>query len=198
MLEYKDFMLQHMDMDEVAWQNFYGSLIKKEFKRNQIIFDIGDVHKEMCYIESGIVRSFYLDENGKDTTWIIHFNDKNASALNLFVSDYDSFNMQTPSRLAFEVLEDAVLYMRAKETISFYRHTDINWTLFALKMSNGAYSLIHNRYLDMLTKSAKERYEQFMQETPFLLEKVPQYHIASYLGMTYQHFSRLKKHNKCE
>lgn len=191
-------MLQNMEIGSHELCSFTESLRKKEFKKNQILFEIGDTHDEICYIEFGIVRSFYIDENGKDTTWTIYFNDENAKMINLFVVDYDSFTMQTPSRLCFEVLEDCVLYSSSKKDIDCIRSCDVKWALFALKMSNMAYSFTHNKHIDTLTKSAKERFEQFLKETPYLMEKVPQYHIASYLGMTYQHLSRLKKHNKCE
>jgi len=60
-------------------------------------------------------------------------------------------------------------------------------------MSQEAYSYLHKQTIDRQIQSAEERFEEFMQKTPYLLEKVPQYHIASFLGVTPQYLSGLKK-----
>jgi hypothetical protein len=62
-------------------------------------------------------------------------------------------------------------------------------------MAEIAYSHTHNATIDRLTKTAKERFEDLINEAPYLLEKVPQYHIATYLGITPQSLSRLKNLN---
>jgi hypothetical protein len=63
-------------------------------------------------------------------------------------------------------------------------------------ISQEAYTYLHNSIIIRQTKTAKERFENFISETPYLLEKVPQYHIATFLGITPQHLSRLKKEYK--
>jgi uncharacterized protein YerC len=63
-------------------------------------------------------------------------------------------------------------------------------------MSEEAYTYLHDLVVERETKSATERFENFVEKTPFLLEKVPQYHIATFLGITPQHLSRLKKEYK--
>ena len=60
-------------------------------------------------------------------------------------------------------------------------------------MSQEAYSYLHKQIIDRQIKSAEERFEEFMEKTPYLLEKVPQYLIASFLGITPQYMSGLKK-----
>ena len=60
-------------------------------------------------------------------------------------------------------------------------------------MAEEAYSYLHTRVIERESKSAKERFIDFIKKTPHLLDKVPQYHIASFLGITPQHLSRLKK-----
>jgi hypothetical protein len=60
-------------------------------------------------------------------------------------------------------------------------------------MAELAYSYTHNLIIDRLTKTASERYNNFINQTPYLLDKVPQYHIATLLGITPQSLSRIKK-----
>ena len=64
---------------------------------------------------------------------------------------------------------------------------------FGRLMSQEAYSYLHKQTIDRQIQSAEERFEEFMEKTPYLLEKVPQYHIASFLGVTPQYLSGLKK-----
>jgi hypothetical protein len=63
-------------------------------------------------------------------------------------------------------------------------------------MSEIAYTHIHRLYISSLKDNATKRFEKFMKETPYLLDKVPQYHIASYLGIAPQSLSRLKSNLK--
>jgi hypothetical protein len=62
-------------------------------------------------------------------------------------------------------------------------------------MAEIAYCYTHKNVIDRLTKTAKERFDELINEAPYLLEKVPQYHIATYLGITPQSLSRLKNLN---
>jgi len=112
---------------------------------------------------------------------------------NLFVVDYESFVNRSESKLAIEALEDCELIYFNKDDLEMLYNRFKTSEHFGRLMSQEAYTILHNRMLNMQLKSAKERFEDFMRDTPYLLDKVPQYYIASYLGMTPQHLSRLKK-----
>ena len=101
--------------------------------------------------------------------------------------------------MSFEILEDCeVVVSSYKDTQFLYDHLK-KGDRFGRLMSQEAYSYLHHYFIGRQTLSAKERFDDFMSKTPFLLEKVPQYHIASLLGITPQHLSRLKKEmNLCE
>jgi CRP-like cAMP-binding protein len=166
----------------------------RKFSKGEIVISQGEICKELLFINSGLARGYILGVDGKDRTWSIYFNDKNSNMTNLFLVEYDSFLHQKPSSISIEILEESEVIVSKFEDIQ---------TLYNLKkgerfgryMAEEAYSFLHNMILDRQTKSAKERFEIFMVETPHLLEKVPQYHIATYLGITPQHLSRLKSLN---
>ena len=110
--------------------------------------------------------------------------------------DYESFINQTPSKLAIDALEDCEVVVIDYEDLEFlYDNTKIG-NKFGRLISQEAYTYLHNSIIIRQTKTAKERFEDFINETPYLLEKVPQYHIATFLGITPQHLSRLKKEYK--
>ena len=145
------------------------------------------------FLNSGLARGYMIDENGKDHTWVINFNDDNAHVTNVFVVDYHSFIQQTPSQLTIEFLEDSeVVSVEYEDLMFLYNHIK-KGDRFGRFMSQEAYGYLHDFLIQRQTHSAKERFEAFMKDTPYLLDKVPQYHIATLLGMTPQHLSRLKR-----
>jgi CRP-like cAMP-binding protein len=154
---------------------------------------MGDICSCNYFINSGLVRSFTLDEDGKDYTWGIHFNDENAKMYHLFVIDYESFIKQTPSALSYEVLEDCELVSMKYKNVQFLYGYFKKGEHFGRIMAECAYKRVHSVLLERIRLSEKQTLENFMKTTPFLMDKISQYHIASYLGMRAQTLSKLKK-----
>ena len=186
-------MQRHISLNRVEWALIRTKIEILHFEKGDMIHHMGDICHRLLFIDEGIVRSFHIDENGKDTTWHIHFSDTNANMDNLYVVDYASFINKIPSQLSFEVIEDCRLYSISYEDVHFLYALGKKYERYGRKMSEMAYTAAHNKLLSHWTQSAEIRYRHFLEETPFLLEKVPQYHIASYLGITPQSLSRLKK-----
>lgn len=198
MNKFFEFMNQNITLSGDEVELLKKTLFKKHFKKGESIHHCEHTHDSTYFIESGTARGYYIDENGKDTTWYIYFNDENSHLTNLFVIDYDSYLNQTPSKLHFEALSDCTVWIMKKEDIDYLCLQHLKWSEFMRRSSDMAYSLVHEKYFTQLVQNAEERFAEFLIKTPYLLNKVPQYHIASYLGITPQHLSRLKKMNKCE
>jgi len=187
------YMQKHINMDERELELLNTKFKYATFKKGEIISKVGDIHDRVYFVNSGLARSYLINAEGKDFTWSIYFNDENSDVINLFIVDYDSFITKKPSSLEIEALEDIEALYLTYEDMDFLHAQSPKILLFSKIMAELAYTYLHHRVLDSQTKSAKERFEKFMKTTPHLLEKVPQYHIASYLGITSIHFSRLKK-----
>lgn len=191
--KYKNFISQYVSLNVLEWQLCKSKLKVIKYQKGEIIHYAGDICKQLYFINSGIVRAYLIDDNGKDYTWSIFFNDDNAEMTNVFVVDYDSFINQSESHLSFEVLEACeLLCIDYEEIQSLYKYFKKGEQLGRI-MAELAYSHVHKLTINRLTKTARERFELFVKETPYLLDKVPQYHIASYLAITPQSLSRLKK-----
>jgi len=191
--KYKYFIAKYVKLNDIDWKLIQSKLKIKKFKKNEIIHHSGDISSATMFVNSGLARSYILDENGKDNTWSIHFNDNNATTVNLFIGDYESFINQTPSQFTIEVLEDCEVVSLDYDDVQFlYDNTKIG-NKFGRLIAQEAYTYLHHSIIIRQTKPAKERFDIFMQNTPYLLDKVPQYHIATFLGITPQHLSRLKK-----
>ena len=189
--KYKEFMQSYMSVNVIEWNLFQSRLKVKKFAKGETILSQGDVCKELYFINDGLARGFVIDESGKDFTWSIFFNDTNAFMTNIFVTDYRSFLHREPASIHIEALEDTEVF--SLDDVQFLYNKLKKGERFGRLMAEEAYSYLHTIVIDRQTKSAKERFLEFTQRTPFLLEKVPQYHVATFLGITPQHLSRLKK-----
>ena len=192
-LKCKEFMQNKMSLSIDGWKLFESKLKIVRFKKGDIVHNIGDVCNQLLFINSGLARAYSLDEKGKDYTNIIFFNDRNSNMINLYAVDYESFVNQTSSRLEIEALEDCEFVSIQYADIQFIYDNLKKGERFGRLMNQEAYNYSHHKIIDLQSKSAKERFEDFMIKTPFLLKKVPQYHIATFLGISPEHLSRLKK-----
>jgi len=190
--KYKIFIEKYISYNLIEWNLFKSKLKIKRYKKGQTIHHIGDICTKLAFINSGLARAYMIGEDGKDYTWSIFFNDKNSHMTNLFVVDYDSFINQTESNLSIDAIEDCELFVIDYRDVQFLYDKLKKGEKFGRLMSQEAYSYLHNMMIDRQLKTAKERFDDFMQKTPYLLDKVPQYHIATFLGITPQHLSRLK------
>ena len=199
--KYQRFIEKYISHNVIEWTLFKSKLKIEQYKKGEIIHHIGDVCSKLRFINSGLARAYMVTEEGKDYTWSIFFNDQNAHMTNLFVVDYESFINQTPSNLCIDAIEDCELVSVEYKDVQLLYDKLKRGERFGRLMSQEAYSYLHKQTMDRQMKTAEERFEAFIEETPHLLDKVPQYHIATFLGITPQHLSRLKKKlkiNLCE
>jgi len=194
--KYKNFIKQYIDITTSEWKRYKSKIHIEHYQKGQIIHHAGDVCSKIAFINSGLTRAYMIGEDGKDYTWNIMFNDENAQVNNLFVVDYYSFITRNKSMVNIEVIEDCELLVIAYDDVNNLHNTLQKEEKLSRIMSEIAYATLYEKIADRQMKSSQERFEVFMHTTPYLLDKVPQYHIATYLGMTPQYFSQLKKEYK--
>jgi CRP-like cAMP-binding protein len=190
---FRDFIRQYVSLNALEWRFMVSRLKIRTYQKGDIIHQMGDTCSEIRFIVSGLARIYMLDEHGKDYTWGICFNDENAEVVNRFVVDYDSFINQTPSHLSIEALEDCTLIVARHEDVAFVSKHSRKGEHFVNLMTQKAYSCLHYLSITRETKNARERFEEFVAKAPHLLDKVPQYHIATFLRITPQYLSQLKQ-----
>jgi len=194
--KYKNFIKQYIDVTSEEWELYKSKINIEYYKKGQIIHHVGDVCRKISFINSGLARAYMIGEDGKDYTWNIIFNDNNAKVNNLFVVDYYSFITQNESMVNIEVLEDCELLVLEYDDVESLHKTLQKEERLSRIIAEIAYATLYEKMVDRQMKTSQERFEVFMQNTPYLLDKVPQYHIATYLGMTPQYLSQLKNNYK--
>jgi CRP-like cAMP-binding protein len=190
---FRAFLSTLSDVSDDDWQRCADLLIPEKYEPGDVIQRTGAVCDRVRFLISGLVRSYLLDEKGKDFTWSLHFNEPGANMKNRFVIDYASFTQGEPSRLCIEALTGVEIISIKKSDVEQLFAQNLFWANVGRLISDLAYHHTHHRVLSLLTLPAKSRYEQLLNESPVLLRVAPQHYVASYLGITPQSLSRLRR-----
>ena len=167
------------------WEFFSGKLTRREFDKKSVILQNGRVEKYLSFIEEGIIRFFIPAETG-ELTFSFSFGGS-------FVSAYDSFLTQAPCIYTVECIAPTVLWRISYEDLqAVYRNTQVGNHIGRLAGEDLFLKKI-KRALSLLSYTPEQRYRNLFSEQPHLLQKIPLRFIASYIGITPQALSRIRK-----
>ena len=190
---YRHFLSQVAPMEDKEWDQMLPLLSVRSYQKGEFILRSGEVCDQMLFMVEGFARSYFIDENGREFNWSFHFNDNKAKPTNVFILDYASFVSGSPSRLHMECLSEVTTVSIRREDLNALYTQSHFWSEMGRRMSEQVYFITHNRNLNQLTLDAKDRYDQFVQTYAYLIDRLTQEQIASFLGITPQSLSRLKK-----
>lgn len=160
---------------------------EKSFKKGELFNDYKNVCKEMGFILEGTFRSYIIDpESGEDKN--IFFYSKNG-----FVTAYKSFVNQIPCEYYTEALTDAHIVCISLPKLQKLFKQSHEWECFGRLAAERAATIVIERVESFLLKSPEQRYLELIEAHPDLYEKVPLYHISSYLGIQGPSLSRIRK-----
>jgi CRP-like cAMP-binding protein len=155
---------------------------KESFKKKELLFREGDSNTRHYIIEKGLLRLYLVDPKGKEIN--ILFAKENQVIGDLATPGPTSFNLETT--------EDSVVYSIDDESLRrLIENIDINSEFDPASGLRRSYIHIQNRLVSILSKSAEENYIEFQQRFPDLIQRLPQYHIASYLGISPEFLSKI-------
>jgi len=164
----------------------YASGIKLDLKKNSILLKTDEPVINQYYVYSGCLRTYFMDKSGKEHTLQFAIKD-------WWISDYTAFFSTTKAILNIECIKDATLYKVSRENMEdLYKTFPQLERLFRKKLEN-AFASFQKRILSNLSQSAQERYLNFMERYPNIEQHIKNYHIASYLGITTESLSRIRK-----
>ncbi|WP_158838130.1 Crp/Fnr family transcriptional regulator [Polaribacter sp. L3A8] len=185
MNEIRKFIDNISPMTNSDWEFFSSKLQEVKLKKNTPILKIGKTENYLSFITKGIIR-LYIPREESDLTFGFLFD-------NEFVTAYDSFLTQNPSEYQIETLTETTLWkISNKDLQEVYEKTN-NGNIIGRKMAENMFLLKSKRELALLSKTAEERYLDLFSERPKLLQQIPLKYIASYIGVTPQALSRIRK-----
>ncbi len=168
-------------------ENRLKSIIKtSKVKKKQFIIQPGFVCQSRTYIVEGAFRVFYLDDEGKEHTVSIGIED-------WFVTDFYSYINQVPALNFAEALEDSTIFQMRYEDIEPLCKEIHSLSEYFRLTTEKAFAFSRRRVISNISKTAEERYDEYIAKYPHIVNRVPQYVLASYLGMTPEFLSKIRK-----
>lgn len=177
---------QYINISEQDFQQFVKLFELKTFKKKEVVLKEGDYCLFEGFVLNGCFKIYYLNENGFEQT--LYF-----AAEGWWITDIDSFINTVPSILNIEALEDSeVLMISKKDKEYLYETMPQIEKLFRIMNQKSSVSL-QRRILSLTGKTADKRYLEFLEKYPGLEQRITQQQVASYLGITHEFLSKIRK-----
>jgi len=183
----KEYLDQIATISKFDWDFFNSKLQRRVFEKKTIFLKLNEIENHISFIESGVVRLFIPNEDpDKETTFGFSFE-------NQFISAYDSFLTQRPSAYQLQALtETTIVSITYADLQEVYKTTQIG-NLIGRLTAERLFLIKSKREQNLLNLSAEERYLRLFKERPELLQIIPLKYISSYIGVTAQALSRIRK-----
>jgi CRP-like cAMP-binding protein len=180
-----DYVKRHIELSEEEASYFASLLRITKVRKKQYIVQPEFVCKYRTYIVQGAMRAYLIDNKGQDHTIAFAIED-------WWISDYSSYIFQQPATLFVEALEESTLIQIDYNAEQLLMETHPKFERFFRIITQRSFAFLQQRILSNLSKTAEERYDEFMQKYPSIAARVPQYALASYLGFSTEFLSKIR------
>lgn len=180
-----DYISRYVDLTDDEKTHLAGFLKITKVKKRQFIVQPGFVCQHKSYVVKGAFRGYLVDKEGKEHTLSFAIED-------WWISDYSSLIYQEPATLFVEALEDSVLIQIAYEDEQRFLAEIPKLEKFERIITQRSLAFQQKRLLSNFTKTAEERYDEFMSKYAAIAQCVPQYALASYLGFSTEYLSKIR------
>jgi len=159
-----------------------------ELKKNEFLVKENEVCAYFCYIESGILQHAILVDDDEKTTYL--------ALRNTVTSSLNSFLFDKPSRKSIKAIFDCKLWVLDIAAFRELIKTNKAFHQFYYNLIEKQICLIDDYRIDLLTLTPEERYKKLLVTEPYLIQQVPLHYLASFLGISSRHMSRIRKNVK--
>ncbi|MEG0698185.1 MAG: Crp/Fnr family transcriptional regulator, partial [Algoriella sp.] len=177
MENYKKHLLSIVHLTEEQWNKIENALVVKKFKKNEFILVPGEYSEDYFFVESGVIRSYTIDENGKEH--VLQFGTENW-----IVSDRNSSFCKQQSKFYIQAIEDSTVVLLNEKIVNLIVSLNPDYLIAENKLVQNHVRSLQDRINLLLSATAKKRYLEFIRLYPNQLSRIPQWMIASYLGIT--------------
>jgi CRP-like cAMP-binding protein len=183
LLDYFEYLLPLSEEEKSVVEKYFK---ERRIQRRQFILHEGDISKYNSFVVEGCFRMYMVDEKGKE-------HNLQFAVENWWIGDIGSFQSEEPSRLYIEALENSIVLQIKKEDQLklFVDHPKFN-RIFRVFTENALVSA-QRRILQNISSSAEERYLDFLKRYPDFFNRISNVQIASYLGVTPEFLSTIRK-----
>jgi len=174
-----------VSLTEAEMTEFTNAFKLRTIKKKQFVIQPDFIAKYRTYVLSGAFRSYVIDQDGTDHTIQFALED-------WWISDLNSYLYQQPATMFVVALEDSVVLQIDYETEQQLKQNNHRFETFFRVGAERTAAFHQRRIISALTRTAEERYDDFQKTYPSVAQRLPQYAIASYLGMSTEFLSRIR------
>jgi CRP-like cAMP-binding protein len=167
-----------------AQQALQSCLTEVVLSKNHFLVTEGKICRHLYFLQQGALRGFYNLEGKAVTHWFAFEND--------FVTSFHSFITQAPAVENIQLLEGSILWAISKDQLSRLMKQYHEIETLVRTAYERYYIRLEERFVNAQFKTAMERYQELLQQTPHIVERVPLGYIASYLGISQETLSRIR------
>lgn len=174
-------------LDDEDWQQFLKYLTPKSYKKGDLFISEGQICNHLGFLNNGIARVYYIIEGKEITSYF------NTNSRNIFVCSFTSFLTKKPSLENVHFLEDTELLLLKYDALQELYNNRPNIQKLGRLMAEHNYVLSMERIYSLQYSPAIDRYNNMLKIYPGLMNRIPHHFIASYLGVTPESLSRIRK-----
>lgn len=183
---FRQYLIQKFGLSESDIPPVISSVKTREVKKGTFLLRPGEICRHTFFVEKGLLRLFSLDENGREH--ILQF-----ASENWLVTDRDSVYFNEPSKFYIEAIENAVLIPMDADLFGKIAALNPDFRKKNENLLHNHIRQLNDRINLLLSASARTRYMEFIRLYPDLQLRVSQWMVASYLGITPESLSRVRK-----
>jgi len=177
---------RYVELEDQDKEQFISIIQTKNIKRRQFIVQPGFICTHQTYVLKGAFRSYFMSPEGEEHTIQFAIED-------WFISDFNSYINQTPASLYVEAREDSIVQQIKYEDVETLCEKNPKFEKFFRLVAQKSFAFSQRRVLSKLGKNAEDRYLEFQTLYPEIVQRFPQYTLASYLGMSAEFLSKIRK-----
>lgn len=185
-----DLLLTHIrkrvDLTDEEFRRCREFFTHKNIRKRQFLLQEGEVCRNIAFVTEGCLRAYTVDHKGVEH--VIQF-----ALADWWISDFASYLSRSPATYTIDALQDSSVLLLERSARDRLLDAVPAMERFFRLLQEANYIATHRRIQDTLSASAEERYVTFLKTYPDLVEQIPQGHIASYLGITPQSLSRIRR-----
>ncbi len=179
-------ILKHISLDDSDKDTIESLFSLAHFSKKELLLRQGQRCKQLFFVEKGSIRAFHLNDGGKESTIMFAVDD-------WWITDMYCFANQQPAMVSLEALEDSKVAVLDFDSFESLLKNLPKFERFFRILFQNAYAREQLRTMAAISLSTEERYQRFLRNYTQIAEKVSQKQIASYLGVTPEFLSSLKR-----
>ena len=185
-MNFKTYLTERAGITDGQFYQLSGVLESMQLEKGHLLLRAGATCEHVFFVEKGLLRAFTIDDLGKEH--IVQF-----ASEGWFISERNSLYFNEPSLFFIDAIEGTQVVAMKRDFGRVASDISPSFAAFNEKLLNNHIRHLQKRVVMMLSATAEVRYRHFLKQYPDLTKRVPQWMIASYLGITRESLSRVRK-----